>query len=50
MAERHRPIVDAIRQRDGAGGQRYIAAHVGDVASTIVEQRAEVAARATSAR
>ncbi len=46
MAERHRPIVNAIRQRDGAGGQRYIAAHVGDVASTIVGQRAEFAARA----
>jgi DNA-binding GntR family transcriptional regulator len=47
MGARHRPIVEAIRRRDGPGGQRYIAAHVGDVASTIVEQRAEVAARTT---
>jgi DNA-binding GntR family transcriptional regulator len=44
MGARHRPIVESIRRRDVAGGQRYIGGHVADVANTIVHQRAHVAA------
>jgi DNA-binding GntR family transcriptional regulator len=39
MGERHKPIVDAIRQRDIQLGQRQISNHIGDVAQMIVEQR-----------
>jgi len=39
MGERHKPIVDAIRQRDSQLGQRHISNHIGDVARMIVEQR-----------
>lgn len=39
MGERHKPIVDAIRQRDIQLGQRQISDHIGDVAQMIVEQR-----------
>jgi len=44
MGAQHRPIVESFRRRDVAAGQRYIADHVSDVATTIVHQRAEVAA------
>jgi DNA-binding GntR family transcriptional regulator len=39
MGERHKPIVDAIRQRDIQLGQRQISNHIADVARMIVEQR-----------
>jgi DNA-binding GntR family transcriptional regulator len=39
MGERHRPLVDAIRQRDVPLGQQHVASHIGDVAQMIVEQR-----------
>jgi DNA-binding GntR family transcriptional regulator len=44
IGAQHRPIVESLRRRDIATGQRYIADHVSDVATTIVHQRAEVAA------
>jgi DNA-binding GntR family transcriptional regulator len=39
MGERHRPIVEAIRQHDVGLGQQHISTHIGDVARMIVEQR-----------
>lgn len=46
IAERHRPIVDAIRAGDAPFGRRYITTHILEVARILAEQRA--AARTTN--
>ena len=43
MPDRHRPIVDHIRNRDVSRASDYIYEHITDVADTIVRQRAQAA-------